>query len=346
MPAYNAADYVSQCVESILRQSFSDFELILVDDGSSDETPLICDAFASKDARIHVVHTANFGVAHARNVGMDMARGRYLWFVDADDLVEASALERLNAEMERSGADCVLFDSTRLLEDGRREVSPLFTKAFAIDDPLDLDELHRYFLYPPCSRFYTPKTKTGFAAPWSKFFRASAVRESGVKFNEELACLYEDGLFTLEVFDHIKSVLYINEPLYVYRILSESLIHAYKTDLLRRREMAFRAIEEWLVRTNKDETFWSAYYCHVISHFGGLISRYFYHPDKGEATIAVRNEIKETLGRDPFAAAARNADIAILKRKDVLLALCMRMGSIAGIRAYYLARQAKAGAND
>ena len=99
VPVYNAADYISECVESILRQTVPDFEVLIVDDGSFDGSELICDEFAEKDQRVRVIHTENCGVSHARNTGIELAKGRYLVFVDADDMVSDRLAEKIEKEL-------------------------------------------------------------------------------------------------------------------------------------------------------------------------------------------------------------------------------------------------------
>ena len=95
VPVYQVAPYLEKCVASILGQTFSDFEVLLVDDGSTDGSGAICDALAEQDVRVRVIHKANGGVSSARNAGLDAARGRYIGFVDADDWIEPAFYEKL-----------------------------------------------------------------------------------------------------------------------------------------------------------------------------------------------------------------------------------------------------------
>ena len=87
VPVYNVEKYLKECIDSILSQTFTDFELILVDDGSKDESPLICDEYAQKDERIKVIHKPNGGQAEARNVGTETAAGQYIIYIDSDDFI-------------------------------------------------------------------------------------------------------------------------------------------------------------------------------------------------------------------------------------------------------------------
>lgn len=110
IPVYNVSDYLSHCIDSLLSQTCHDFELVLVDDGSTDGSAEICDAYASKDARIKVVHQANGGVSSARNKGIEMAKGEYVCFVDADDWVEKDMIELLYSAADNKKADFVYCD--------------------------------------------------------------------------------------------------------------------------------------------------------------------------------------------------------------------------------------------
>ena len=94
IPVYNSQKYLRECIDSVLAQSFADFEVVAVDDGSSDESPAILDEYAAKDSRVKVVHKANGGVSAARNDGFDVVSGDYVLFVDSDDYLAADALDR------------------------------------------------------------------------------------------------------------------------------------------------------------------------------------------------------------------------------------------------------------
>ena len=106
VPVYNVAQYLSTCIESVLQQTFSDFELLLIDDGSTDESATICDRYSQQDKRIKVIHQKNAGVAAARRAGVETASGEYIYFVDSDDTIPANALESLYENI--SGHDMVV----------------------------------------------------------------------------------------------------------------------------------------------------------------------------------------------------------------------------------------------
>lgn len=118
VPAYNAAAFLEKCVESILGQTFPDLELLLIDDGSRDGTPALCDDFARRDSRVRVIHQENRGHTGARNTGLRESRGQYVLFVDSDDWLDADVLARLSAEVGSHAPDILIFDLCRHADDG------------------------------------------------------------------------------------------------------------------------------------------------------------------------------------------------------------------------------------
>ena len=118
VPVYDVENYLQKCIDSILAQTFTDFELILVDDGSPDNCPALCDAAAAKDARIRVIHQKNGGLSAARNAGLDAARGAWIGFVDSDDYIAPEMYETLYKAVQSTGADLALCDYVKVDETG------------------------------------------------------------------------------------------------------------------------------------------------------------------------------------------------------------------------------------
>ena len=118
VPVYDVERYLPKCMDSILAQTFTDFELILVDDGSPDNCPALCDAAAAKDARIRVLHQKNGGLSAARNAGLDVARGEWIGFVDSDDYIAPEMYEILYKAVQSTGADLALCDYVKVDETG------------------------------------------------------------------------------------------------------------------------------------------------------------------------------------------------------------------------------------
>lgn len=115
VPIYNVENYIKKCVDSILSQTYKNLEIILVDDGSPDNCPQICDEYAQKDSRIKVIHKENGGVSSARNIGMENARGKWIAFIDADDWIEEKYFEKMLDRVKTNDADIVLCGYNRVM---------------------------------------------------------------------------------------------------------------------------------------------------------------------------------------------------------------------------------------
>ena len=146
VPVYKVEKYLNECIDSILAQTFTDFEVILVDDGSPDNCPAMCDAAAERDERVRVIHKANGGVSTARNAGLAAARGNWVGFVDSDDVIDKTYLEKLYCAGKQSGAEIVACNLLFMREDGspcRYQEQPLCTEILSQDEAI-----HRMRLTP------------------------------------------------------------------------------------------------------------------------------------------------------------------------------------------------------
>lgn len=219
LPVYNVQEYLNNCVISLVNQTYSNLEIILVDDGSTDESASICDKWASKDPRIRVVHKENNGAGMARNTGLDLAKGKFVLFVDSDDLVDQDTVKKCINEHRSSQADVVMFGRCNLYDDGTVNKLEICTdKLFFSDESIWRDLLPGLFTY---------KRGMGISV-WGKFFNIDLFRNTGIRFCSEKEVLSEDACIMLELFSHVKTVSIIPENLYYYRQNMESLSRKYK----------------------------------------------------------------------------------------------------------------------
>ncbi len=338
VPIYGVEQYLHTCLDSIAAQTLADLEAILIDDGSPDKSGSICDEYAAQDDRFIVIHQANAGVAVARNAGIKLARGRYAYIIDPDDWLESDAAERLYGAAELDHADCVMSSCERWSPDGSVKRSAAFSQGFSATVPEEIGEIQKYVLYQPYSRYYTPETVNGYAAPWGKFVRLDIIQQNGILFDPVLRGVFDDGLWSLRLLDHVKRFIYLHEKTYNYRVLNDSLTHKLDLRAMEIQEAGYLKIEQWLRETGKDRTFWEAYFAHVVAFFGGYLARYFYHPDNPKDAHEVRREIRSMLARDPYWSAAHGVQYGRLKTKDKFLAFCERHRWVAGLRLYLAAR--------
>lgn len=209
IPVYNVAPFLQACVDSLLAQSFADFEVLLIDDGSTDGSGRICDDLAGKDPRVVVLHKENGGVCSARNCGIDHARGEFIVFVDADDLVTDDYLEHL---ME-SDADMVVLGSQKFGAKNDAE-KPSRRNDFSIDS------LAEHWNTPPVMNYL-------YCYSWAKRFRTRIIREQGIRFNETLF-FQEDLHFNMRYYCHAETFTEMPYADYLYRIADITRDEKYK----------------------------------------------------------------------------------------------------------------------
>ena len=201
VPAYNAERYLPDCLDSILGQTFDDWELIVADDDSSDDTFEIAQEYAAKDPRIKVLHTDRQGVSAARNACIDVSRGRYLAFVDADDLIETDYLKELHSRAEQNNADIVQCSFCFVHEDGKEILDPN-----AIDaDIMDTNEIMKAYFRGSLGDIRV--------SVWAKLFRKETFAD--VRFNPELR-IVEDAYYVYECCRKASRVCCFSMTLYRY----------------------------------------------------------------------------------------------------------------------------------
>ena len=199
VPVYNVRDYLRKNIDSILAQTFTDYELILVNDGSKDDSLSILREYEQKDDRITVIDKPNGGLSDARNAGMAIATGKYIQFIDSDDFVEPELLEKCWRKLEETGADMVIFDIYQyFLATGKKEV---------IANTYD------------SSGIYSIKTNPELIvsiqnAAWNKMYKLSLFRDNEIIY--PWGCYYEDLGTTYRLLARCDKVAFINEPLYDY----------------------------------------------------------------------------------------------------------------------------------
>lgn len=229
VPVYNAEKHLRACVESITRQTHKELEVILVDDGAKDASGKICDELAMEDPRIRVIHKQNGGVSAARNTGLDAATGEFIAFVDSDDYILDTMLEKLLlAIKDKDIAFC------RFVTDNGQRI-----ERYHEDNLRPLTEAPYDFRYIMVDT-YGKATESGyvgdkvFGSVWRTLFRADRIREAGLGFVPGVK-IAEDRLFLLEYCSHCTSAGLVDEYLYAYRVgLSEqatSAFHKYQPDL-------------------------------------------------------------------------------------------------------------------
>lgn len=200
VPVYNAEKWLRRCVDSILAQTYTDFELLLIDDGSKDGSGAICDEYAALDARVRVFHKPNGGVSSARNLGLDNAKGEWITFCDADDYVYLEWLQ--NYDIKSVSDEDLINQGAKSNADIFRDTNPVSELSFSFDGSP--------------SEFIEESTQNGlFGYLWIKCFRKDIIKERRIRFDMDVK-FQEDELFITEYLKHATNIKSVNKIGYFY----------------------------------------------------------------------------------------------------------------------------------
>lgn len=234
VPVYNSEKHITQCVDSILGQTFSNFELILVDDGSSDKSGSICDYYVSKDERVKVIHQHNSGVSAARNAGLEASKSRYVTFVDSDDYVLDCFLSSLYSAITKRANIDMAYCGYIIQKNGNCDIISYKSKSYL--DILGMKEaLCGSKLLIRCS-------------PWGKLYNAEIIRHNNIHFDPSLS-LSEDRLFIYNFLRYSRGVATTSVIGYIYNSYSPtSLKHkTVPTEMLVFRQEAIQKAAKELI---------------------------------------------------------------------------------------------------
>ncbi len=242
MPVYNVEKYLCKAIDSVLNQTFSDFELILVDDCSPDNCPEICDGYAEKDKRVKVIHhKENQGLSGARNTGLQFVKGKYVTFMDSDDYINSDLLEMVDASLLENPAECVVFGINEEYCDYSGNVTKTFDLTYGEEKRISrVNELRKNVIV------LEEKTFLGYA--WNKFYKTEHIKKNNLTF--EKVTLIEDIVFNIRFFEEISSLNILNiAPYHYMKRIDQSLTNKFVKDyyILHRRRISelFELYKNW-----------------------------------------------------------------------------------------------------
>lgn len=214
VPIYNVEDYLPKCIDSILCQTYSDLEIILIDDGSHDNSPKICDSYAKKDKRIHVIHKANGGLSDARNAGLDIAKGEYISFVDSDDYIEPKMYEKMYTFMEDKQADICICGYHEVDENGS-----VLKSIKQPDQTVSREDIFHVLM----------QENVFYAIMCNKLFARHVFENNGHRF--PVGKIHEDEFLIHHLYGECQTVSVLNECYYNYVARKGSIMHSQRYSL-------------------------------------------------------------------------------------------------------------------
>lgn len=226
MPVYNAEKYLECALKSVLGQSYTDWELIIIDDGSVDNSLQICKTYEESDSRIHLISKENAGVSSARNRGLESVQGEWIYFMDADDRIEKNSFKVITNYLWLEDVDVICWNYMREYGNGIKKAPAIFPHVFIEEEPYSLI---KEIVFPGYAVKDHYRSKGPMRTLWSKLFHKSIITED-IRFNEEIK-IGEDALFCSMCFKKARRVMFINEYLYYYREVTNSADQRYREDI-------------------------------------------------------------------------------------------------------------------
>ncbi|PGS52658.1 glycosyltransferase family 2 protein [Bacillus sp. AFS041924] len=231
IPIFNAEKFLNETIKSVLNQTYENIEVILVNDGSTDKSASICEAFSKIDSRIQVHHIQNSGPGNARNLGLSLAKGDYIQFVDSDDLIEANMVEQLLNCMISENAEVVICGLKRR-NPVKHETINFHPTKLSIENEIQND--------------FVQLLKLGLAySPVNKLYRKSVISRHNIKFNHDIS-VGEDALFNIEYISKCKRVFIYEKPLYIYYQRSGSLTTTFYKEKECTQILLYQKLKEFL----------------------------------------------------------------------------------------------------
>lgn len=252
VPIYNAARTLSACVDSILSQMVKSFELILVDDGSTDRSGEMCDEYAKVNPNVTIIHKKNGGVSSARNAGIDLSKGEFICFVDSDDSIEPDYLETLlitRRQFPEAGHIWCGFQTV----DNQNKLNAM---PQLLSDTVEYSQFTKIDYVKLYHKWYTQM-------PFHRLYRNEIIKNYSIRFADELS-LGEDLIFNLDYLDAVDGIIVVaNKACYNYtRTNNDSLDHRYRPDLLeiyqRIDKRILKSLKYWQVDEESEQLFWNS----------------------------------------------------------------------------------------
>jgi len=310
VPIFNTeAEMLRNCIKSIRKQTFSDFELILIDDGSLNEVADLCDLIAEDDNRIAVYHKRNEGVSVARNFGIDISKAPYITFIDADDWIEDNYLEILYDDITSKNYDISM--CTRSFETRKNSKADNFFEINMVFDRNNKTELIKKTL------------TTGIGGTWCKMYNKGFLNDYGLKYDIRLRRT-QDIIFNLYCFQYAEKIHYISKPLYHYRLNNTSVTHKYNKNIS---SILTLAANEFTIFTKKfynDNGVMQCLYWKHVSILTEILKIDIFHKDTERRYIEKKGEIIRLCNLTPYKEAIDMLEIKKLPLSSKVKIYCLK----------------------
>lgn len=290
IPVYNAEDHLEKCFDSIIKQINGDYEVILINDGSTDRSEMICKKYRDLDERVRYIYQENAGVAIARNHGIEEARGEYIAFLDNDDLLSRHFVEAVHHYVQ-DAPDVAFFQYRKIYTEAeafKYDDRLLFTRKEKIKIFNDDTEYLQMELFCPTSDDIKRST---IVFPWGKVYRRDFLLDNRLFFDVEVR-LCEDVYMNLKVYEKAKKIIYIELPVYYYLHNIDSAGKGFDPNVVEIETKNIAILDRYVSSKERSRGYLRAYdNCRCFRYWSCCFS-YFVHPDNNKSTKVIIQEMK------------------------------------------------------
>lgn len=312
LPVYNVKKYLNRCVDRLLCEKFRDFEIILVDDGSTDGCYNICDEYMKKDSRISVIHKENGGLSSARNEGFKIAKGKYIFWLDSDDYIVQDALNILYNYLQDDNIDIIKYNFIK---------QPASMPEYSIlkEGLYNKDEICNGVL-----KLAIENTGRFIWSVWSHIYRRKFLEQNNLSFVSEREIGSEDYLFNLQSYLRAKNILVIKEALYNYDLRIGSLTNRYRWNLMNQYLKLYNLMCNEIVQSHNNQLMESLYNFYVWNGYHVLMTNEMRITEKHKPKDRNQN-IRELLKQESFSNALKEIKINKLSMSQVIIYSFMKL---------------------
>ena len=342
VPIYNIEEYLEQCVDSLIKQTYQKLQIILVDDGSTDNSGAICDKYMKTDERVQVIHKANGGLSSSREAGVNAANGQYLMFVDGDDWLDLNTIEKcVKMVLRDTTISCVMFSYAKETEIATIPMHIMDGDMIFVGDEAK-DRVHRRIFGLTSDELNHPERMENVVSCCMKLYRIDLAK-AGKYFDTKAVGSCEDGLFNIYALANCEKIAYLDAPYYHYRKREGSLVKSYKPDFVEQWGELFSIMQEYISENDLGQLYKEALNNRIALSITAISLNKM--RDINSSTLEKIRYIRKYLDGACYKKAIHNMDMTHLPAIwKVLLTCCkMRLASVVYIGVLVVSRKIRGG---
>ena len=322
VPVYNAARTLEKCVDSLTSQTFDDVEILLINNGSTDNSLDVCKEIAGKDSRIKVIDISEKGVSAARNRGIELATGEFVTFVDADDWIDPDVC-KLFADLNAKHNYDLFCYSAQYHKKGKTTTTHLFGKDIELLSQNQKEEL-QIKVFAPQAPIFSYKMNTRFAgSACGKFYKREILQKNNLRFATE-TIISEDVFFNTLSLDYFHRIGYTKRYFYHYEQSDGSAQNKYRPNSDKYFLFVIEKIQEWLRKTKKNQHFIDAANCLFVHYIFGILKEGLFHKDNQSRNHQKKEMFCQLVSNTLFLKALRNANLRYFSLSERILLLLLK----------------------